>query len=87
MQLTKSQQVTVDISPEEMANLWWLEMGENEQVRFFNQLHKLVNIEGFGGNKEYDFVMQLQYITDNKDLTDGGRWIMKKIGEYSTKQQ
>lgn len=87
MKLTKNAVVTVDITAEEMATLWWERMNGEEQARFFNKLYELCHRESFGGSKEYDFLMQLQYITDNRELNKGGRWVMEQIGNYAQKPE
>lgn len=81
MKLKKNAEVTVDITPEEMATIWW-GMNCHEQCIFFNKLYELCHKDG---SKKGDFLIQLHYIADSPELNKGGRWIMKQIGNYAEK--
>lgn len=68
--------VTVSITPEEMA-ADFSHMGDDEQVRFFNELANITS------EWERPFCFQLQCVTDNPDLTEEAREIMSEIGAYA----
>jgi hypothetical protein len=62
------------LTPETIAELFSC-MHSDEQARFFNHVAKVAS--------EYNFAMQLQYITDEDGLDLSGRRVMQSIGEYS----
>lgn len=80
--LIRNVEVSVSATPKEVADLFW-SMSEHEQALFFNALY--VNVMA-SEQKEYAFAMQMQYLTDSHELTDGGRKIMAQIGNYSSNQ-
>lgn len=65
--------VKVSISPEQLADMFWL-MGSEQQAVFFNRLGN-VN----GGR----MAVQLQGVTDSSFLDESGRVFMSMIGDYS----
>lgn len=76
--ITKTIDIDVDLTPEELARLFLL-MDSAEQAQFFSCADKIVKDDW-----ELPFCFQLQSITDEESLTDGGRYIMEQIGEYSS---
>jgi hypothetical protein len=74
--ITRTPTLVFDITPVELANMLWA-MDEDEQAEFFNHLGAIEQAEGF------KFVMQLQYLTDNKGLNSAGRNVMSLIGNYA----
>ena len=68
--------VDIDLKPEEIA-AEFASMGASEQARFFNELATITE------KWDTPFSFQLQYITDDPDLTDDARIIMEKIGDYA----
>ena len=75
--LTKT--VEIELSPLELATVF-CEMDAEQQALFFSHLYGLtMEWEGNIGN-------QLQAISDSPMLSDGGRFVMGKIGEYSKPQ-
>jgi hypothetical protein len=63
----------VALTPERIAELFW-SMDCDEQADFFNHLDKVA------GDR---LCFQLQYVQDSSTLTDGGRHVMKMIGDYA----
>lgn len=72
---TIEHKVEIDISGEEIADLFW-SLCEREQSEFFNRL----------GQKNR-FVSQLHAVTDADCLSYEGRNAMARIGEYSYKSK
>jgi len=72
--------ITIEIhpTPEELAEIF-CDMVSADQARFFNTIHEI------SSKWSAPFCFQLQAITDDKELSDNGRYIMKEIGEYSSK--
>lgn len=77
MSVTRTIDVTVSPTAEELAQEWW-GMGEDEQAQFFNELHRLC-----GGR----LCFQLQAVTDSGYLQDGGRQTMRLIGDYASRTE
>lgn len=67
--------IEMEITPEDAAAAFE-EWDAQQQAWFFNKLAELV-VKWDGS-----FAMQMQYVADDPDLTDAGRAIMRKIGEY-----
>jgi len=65
--------VYVEPSPADLAHVFW-HMGEKEQALFFSYL------DLYAGNM---LALQLASVTKNSALTDGGRTVMERIGEYA----
>jgi len=75
MKILLNDQIELDeLSPEMIAEAFW-ELDDTQQAKFYNHLADLAS--------EWNLSMQMQYITDNKELTLGGRRVMGKIGDYS----
>ncbi|MDD5487113.1 MAG: hypothetical protein PHW65_06125 [Dehalococcoidales bacterium] len=74
--------VIIDVTPtpDELA-YEFAEMGAEQQAMFFSELARLVE------KWDRPFSFQLQAVTDDPALTDGGRFIMGKIGEYGPKNR
>lgn len=72
--------IDVEMCPFDLAKLF-CEMDAGQQALFFSHVDALVD--------EWDtaFCFQMQGVTDDGALTDGGRKIMRVIGEYSEKQE
>jgi hypothetical protein len=68
--------VEVSPSPEELAFEFSI-MGDEQQAMFFNELARITE------NWDRPFCFQLQSLTDNQELTDAGRSVMRAIGEYA----
>ena len=70
--------ITVDVwpTPEELA-FEFCNLDDSGQAIFFNELYNLTEKWG------RPLCFQLQYVTDNQLLTDGGRSVMSQIGDYS----
>ncbi len=68
-------EVDVRPSPDELA-FEFAHFGDEEQAMFFNELANIVS------KWERPFCFQLQLIQDHPELTDAGRDVMRKIGEY-----
>lgn len=75
--ITRRPKVELELSPYDVAKLF-CDMDGDDQARFFNHVKEISD------EWKYEFVMQLQYVTDSKELTNDGRSIMSQIGEYST---
>jgi len=69
--IQKAVTVDIQISPEELADIFWISDCEY-QAAFFNKL-----------SEEDTLAMQLQSVSDDATLTDGGRAVMKLIGDYA----
>lgn len=68
----------IEISPDELAELFYL-MNGIDQAEFFSRLaERTAKWKDYGGS----FEMQMQYVTDSI-ITPGGRRIMEIIGEYA----
>lgn len=65
-------EVEIPLSGANIAELFW-ELDEHAQADFFNRL-----------SEEDRLVFQLQAVTDTETLTDAGRVVMARIGEYSS---
>lgn len=70
--------IDVTPTPDELA-AEFADMDAEQQAMFFSELARLVS------RWDRPFSFQLQAITDNFALTDEGRFIMVKIGEYGPK--
>lgn len=68
--------VPVYLTPEELA-FEFSNMDDTGQAEFFNCLHNMTE------KWERPLCFQLQYVTDNIVLTDGGRMVMEQIGDYA----
>jgi hypothetical protein len=66
----------IEVSAQECAAIFG-GLDSDEQAVFFNTLHEITQ------KWKLPFCMQLQYVTDSKELTNEGRKIMEEIGEYS----
>ena len=66
----------VDMTPAEMA-FEFCNMDDSGQAKFFNELHRITE------KWDRPLCFQLQFVTDNQLLTDGGREVMSQIGEYA----
>jgi hypothetical protein len=75
--------VLKDVTPELAAEMFAI-MNAHKQAIFFNKLAELISKwdNGMGS-----FAMQLQYITDEEELTTEGRRVMELIGEYAKEQE
>lgn len=80
MKFTTEIEIALDITPEEIADLF-AGMDETGQAAFFNRVSEIT--EEWSGN----WVQQLQYISDDDSLTMGARSIMSSIGDYAYKVQ
>ena len=72
-------ETNIELNPQELAKLF-CDFGDVSQADFFNEVYQLT----CGWNNSLS--MQLQYVTDCKRLTAGGRSVMSKIGEYSASE-
>jgi hypothetical protein len=80
--IKKTIEQVIELTPEELASEF-CNSTDGEQSAFFNEISKIT-----GNWKEsLGFKFQLQYVTDNAELTDGGREIMALIGQYSDKSK
>ena len=70
-----------DLTPLELA-MEFCAMNCLEQAQFFNEIADIVKNQ-WGR----PFVFQLQYITDEEQLTAAGRQVMEDIGAYSKKKE
>lgn len=68
--------IDVDPSPEELANAF-AAMDGTGQAKFFNFLYKCDK----AWKSSWPF--QLQWVTDDDELTDDGREMMRLIGAYA----
>ena len=66
----------IELSAEDVARAF-CEMDSDEMTAFFNIV--AIGITTWTG----PFCMQMQYITDNEQLTAEARSIMRQIGDYS----
>ena len=80
MKVKKTISGEVDISPSELADIFY-QMDSDEQASVFNNIFRFAGINGSR------LPMQLQYVTDSKNLTDEGRSVMRLIGDYADKSQ
>lgn len=78
--ITKTIEVEIDLNPRELATIFASWSG-GKQAAFFSGLDQIVK-----DTWEIPFEFQLQHITDSPCLTDGGRYIMGQIGEYSSRE-
>jgi hypothetical protein len=62
------------LTPEMVAEAFW-NLDDTEQAKFYNHLALLAD--------DWALSMQMQYLTDNKELSYAGRRVMSKIGDYS----
>lgn len=76
IQLIRHEKIVFDVSPEEVAKMF-CEMDSEDQAKFFNAIAKEVK------SWKYDFVFQLQHISDESCLTPEARTVMREIGEYA----
>ena len=76
--LQKTIDLSIEISPEQVAS-FFSTMDSEDQAIFFSEVAR---ISGLWKN---DIIFQLQYVTDSENLTDEGRELMVKIGEYGPK--
>ena len=71
--------IRVNPSPHELASAL-ADMSDHEQAEFFNALYN--EFKPCGGN----WPLQLQYISDSKELQPEGRTMMRMIGDYADNQ-
>ena len=71
--IERSVNVGIELAPQEVAELF-ISMDSVEQAHFLNRLAS----EDF-------WPMQLQYLTDNSNLSDEARALMDMIGNYASK--
>lgn len=71
-------QVKIRITPEELAREF-CNMHSEDQARVFNAMAAEIK------KWNQPFCFQLSILTEDPDLTDDGRLVMREIGEYSTK--
>lgn len=84
MKITKiGCEVNMEITPGELAEIYWRNMDAIEQVKFWNRLAEIIPEENY--KSDYNMMMQMQEVTDIKDLSKEARNIMKIVGEYSQK--
>ena len=76
MKIERKLTVDVELTPENIADCF-CDLHDNEQAFFFNRISEVVETWGTS------FCFQLQAIIDSKVLTNGGKDIMRQIGEYS----
>lgn len=76
MAITRDVEVKVTPTPEEVAEAFCA-FDSRQMAEVFN------HIEVSSNKWASSFCYQMQYVTDNGILTNGGRHIMKTIGEYS----
>lgn len=72
-------EVDVYATPLELARSF-CDMDGDEQAEFFNY------IEHFSAEWEAPFALQMSAIEESTKLTEGGRFVMRLIGEYSDKR-
>lgn len=65
-----------EVTPELVAELF-AAMDSAEQARFFNHIAVVASTWSTG------LPFQMQYVTDNDELSLAGRRVMQMIGEYS----
>jgi len=65
----------IEITPQEAA-FEFCNWDDGQQAAFFNEIAELTT------KWDKPFCFQLQYITDCKSLTKGGRDVMESIGQY-----
>jgi hypothetical protein len=65
-----------NVTPERVAELF-ANMNSTQQAHFFNHVAAVTS------KWDQDFCFQLQFITDDDELTLAGRRVMSDIGEYS----
>lgn len=66
-------EVEVTLSPQEIAEQFW-EMDSFGQSLFLEKLYYL---------SKDKLSWQLEYLSQEKNLTNGGRFVMSKFGEYA----
>jgi len=71
-------QLSIDITPEELANMLW-KMDDKDQAYFFNRLGEILESNTFSFNS------QLSELTSKDYLTENGRKVMALVGEFSKK--
>ena len=74
--ISREIKVPIYLTPEELA-FDFCNMNDIDQAKFFNEVARITE------KWDRNFAFQLQYITNNKELTYGARKIMQQIGEYS----
>lgn len=72
--------VTVEPTPQELARCF-MGLYNDEQAKFLNECARIANEEI--GSK---WCLQLQYITDDKNLTNQARIFMEEVGRYAYNQ-
>ena len=76
MKIERKITVDVELTPEDLADCF-CNLYDNEQAIFFNSIAEEVATCGTS------FCFQLQAIINSRILTNGGKDIMRQIGEYS----
>ena len=67
----------IRLTPLELARTF-CDYGQDEQAEFFNYLEQITN------DWDRPFCFQLQAIIDSRKITEGGRRVMRTIGEYGS---
>jgi hypothetical protein len=78
MKFTKQIEAEIHLSPLDLAELFAGMMSDDQATFLSHVAHLSDQWEGL-------LVMQLQYISDSKNLTDKGRELMRLIGDYAEK--
>lgn len=73
---TIESEVSVSITPRQMAKIYWETMGHEEQREFFDELGWIYN------QQAGDFCVQLAWVT-GEGLSTNARNVLKLFGEYA----
>jgi hypothetical protein len=72
-EITRQVELTVSPTIEELASMI-VHLCSDEQAQLISKMAELA---------EFSVPMQLQYVTDDPDLSDQGRHLMSLIGDYA----
>ena len=76
--IKRIEELEISLTPTEIAKEW-CNTDSKKQAEIFNEMALI--IEKWDGR----FVCQMQSVTDEEGLTNGGRYVMGKFGEYAEK--
>ena len=72
--ITKNVEVTIALTPQEMAEMFWHNMNSEEQAKFFNHLAQI---------HEGRLNFQVEAIVNDEELTADGLGVLQMIGDYA----
>lgn len=80
IEIKRTAEIVIKPTVREVADAF-CSMDSKEQAQFFSLIYETVK-----GTWERPFCIQLESVSKEPSLSDGGRYIMNEIGNYSIKE-